>query len=133
MGITRIFGYLYGEGLLQVQRRSPTDVLILLPGESSRGDCDALARTLRSRGIAAEVFHRKAGWGKQMKRAQQLGIPYVWFPGSEGKAHSVKNLRTGEQVDANPDVWVPDPAEAALPITLEGEARRWPLSRTTQA
>lgn len=126
LGITRILGYLFSTGLLEVERRSPTDVLILLPGESSRSACDALAQTLRKRGISAEVFHRKTGWGKQMKRAQQLGIPYVWFPAKEGGAHTVKHLASGEQTEADPASWQPDPAEQALPIRFEGTEMRWP-------
>ena len=60
----------------------------------------------------AEFFRRQA--------ADQRGIPFVWFPGTgraDGAApatDSVKDIRSGEQVQADPATWVPsDPADLA--------------------
>ena len=91
-----------------------------------RTDSESVAALLRSRGIGAEVFHRKAQWGKQMRRAHQLGIRYAWFPGTDGKPHEVKDLESGEQTEADPQSWVPDGRPDSLPIELLGQARFWP-------
>ena len=40
-------------------------------------------------------------FGKQIRYAERRGIPYVWFPGADG-GHEVKDIRSGEQVAADP-------------------------------
>jgi len=46
-----------------------------------------------------------AKFGKQIRHADRRGIPWVWFPGDS----TVKDLRTGEQVAADPATWTPPP------------------------
>ena len=128
IGITRLLGYLFGTGQLRAARRSPCQVMVLLPDEARRPACDAVAERLRARGVATEVYHRKAGWGKQMKRATQLGIRYAWFPSDGDEGHRVKDLETGEQVAADLDTWEPAPGSDALPLDLEGTRIHWPPS-----
>jgi histidyl-tRNA synthetase len=67
---------------------------------------------LRRRGIATEVAPSAVKLGKQIRHAERRGIPYVWFPPSEAgavtaAAHSVKDIRSGDQVDADPQSWTP--------------------------
>ena len=62
----------------------------------------ALAAALRRRGISAEVAHKADKYGKQIRFADRRGIPFVWFPPDQ-----VKDIRTGEQSDADPDSWMP--------------------------
>jgi len=38
----------------------------------------------------------------------------VWFPGDEGAADTVKDIRSGEQVEADPATWM-IPAADAVP------------------
>ena len=45
--------------------------------------------------------------------AERRGIPYVWFTDESG-AHQVKDIRSGEQVAADPATWMP-PAEDLSP------------------
>ena len=56
-------------------------------------------------------------YGRQIRYAERRGIPYVWFPQDDG-SHQVRDIRTGEQVDADPQVWVP-PAEDLRPTVTE--------------
>ena len=46
-------------------------------------------------------------FGRQIRYADRRGIPYVWFPG-DGADGEVRDIRSGVQVAANPDVWSPD-------------------------
>ena len=46
-----------------------------------------------------------ARYGRQIRYAERRGIPYVWFLGTEGTPHQVKDIRTGMQVDADADTW----------------------------
>jgi histidyl-tRNA synthetase len=67
--------------------------------------CDTIAQTLRARGIPTEVAASPQKFGKQIRYAERRGIPYVWFPGAEG--HEVKDIRSGDQVGADPATWTP--------------------------
>jgi histidyl-tRNA synthetase len=49
-------------------------------------------------------------FGKQIRYAERRGIPFVWFPGAAG-AHEVKDIRSGEQVGADPATWTPPEAD----------------------
>ena len=114
LGVTRAVGPLLTRGLLTASRSTPTCVLVALPGEDSRPDLETLATVLRSRGIATEVSPTAAKYGKQIRYAERRGIPYVWFPQDDG-SHQVRDIRSGEQVDADAAAWVP-PAEDLRPI-----------------
>ena len=60
---------------------------------------------LRKRGISADVSPNSAKFGKQIRYADRRGIPYVWFATEEGE--QVKDIRSGEQVSADPLAWEP--------------------------
>jgi histidyl-tRNA synthetase len=111
IGITRILGLLFGAGALTASRSVPTCVLVALPAEERRSGCDRIATALRRRGIATEVAPSAAKYGKQIRFAERRGIPYVWFPGAEGEADTVKDIRSGEQVEADPAAWSPPEAD----------------------
>ena len=110
VGVSRILGLLFGASALSVSRSVPTCVLVAVTSEEQRGTSDAVAATLRRRGIAAEVAPSAAKFGKQIRFAERRGIPYVWFPGSG----EVKDIRSGDQVGADPAVWTP-PVEDLRP------------------
>jgi len=59
---------------------------------------------LRTRGIPVEVAPAPQKYGRQIRYAERRGIPFVWFPGGR---HEVKDIRSGEQVPADPDSWQP--------------------------
>ena len=56
------------------------------------------------------MYKRQAKFGKQIRFAERRGIPYVWFVQAEG-THQVKDIRSGEQVDADPVTWTPPAAD----------------------
>src|SRR3954469_22121846 len=90
IGVSRILGRLFGQGLLPFWRKSPTVVLVARVDGPAR---DVL-RDLRSRGIPSEAYHEDAKLGKQMKYANDKGIPYVWLPFEDG--HVVRDMATGD-------------------------------------
>jgi histidyl-tRNA synthetase len=111
IGVTRLLGLLFGAGALSASRSVPTAVLVALADEESRPESDRIAAALRSRGIPTEVAPAPAKYGKQIRFAERRGIPYVWF-GAE-----VKDIRSGEQVPADPATWTP-PEEDRWPRVL---------------
>jgi histidyl-tRNA synthetase len=121
IGVTRLLGLLFGAGALGASRSVPTCVLVALPDEESRPACDRIAARLRARGIATEVAPAPAKFGKQIRFAERRGIPYVWFPGvSLGEVTTpdqVKDIRSGDQRDADPTTWQPPSEDLAPHIT----------------
>jgi histidyl-tRNA synthetase len=112
-GVTRTIAPLLSRGLLSASRSTPTCVLVALPGEDDRASAADVAAALRGRGVPAEVSPAAAKYGKQIRFAERRGIPFVWFPQDDG-SHQVRDIRTGEQQDADPAAWVP-PAEDLRP------------------
>lgn len=102
VGVTRILAPLIARGALAASRPVPTCVLVAVDSEETRGAALATAARLRARGIPTEVAPRADRFGKQIRYADRRGIPYVWF--GDG---SVKDIRSGDQVPADPDSWVP--------------------------
>jgi len=90
--------------------------------EADRSASNLIANQLRSRGIAADVAPTAAKLGKQIKYADKLGIPYVWFPADaseEGAQDEVKNIITGDQRPADAQSWEPDTVYAQQTVTVE--------------
>lgn len=112
-GVTRTIAPLLSRGLLTASRSTPTCVLVALPAETDRASASGLAAALRGRGVAAEVSPAAQKYGKQIRYAERRGIPFVWFPQEDG-SHQVRDIRTGEQQDADPAAWVP-PAQDLRP------------------
>ena len=122
-GVSRTLAPLFARGLLKASRSVPTCVLIAVSEESARAHSDLIGRTLRSRGIPTEVSPSAAKFGKQIKYADRRGIPFVWFTGEDGR-HEVKDIRSGEQVAADPSSWTPPsidlhPTIEATPLEKE--------------
>ena len=105
-GLSRTLVPLVARGQLSASRSVPSVALIALADEDARTGADALANRLRARGIACEVAATAAKFGKQIRYAERRGIPYVWFTNPEG-ATEVKDIRSGDQVAADPDRWEP--------------------------
>ena len=106
-GVTRALAPLFTRGLISASRPSPSCVLVAVVAETSRAASDAVARSLRSRGIPCEVAPAADKFGKQIRYAERRGIPYVWFPGVAGAGDEVKDIRSGDQVPADPATWTP--------------------------
>jgi histidyl-tRNA synthetase len=114
IGVSRMLGLLFGHDALGVSRSVPTAVVVALPHEEQRAECDRIATALRRRGIPTEVAPTAAKFGKQIRFAERRGIPYVWFP---GEPDTVKDIRSGEQVEADADTWTPPAADLHPAIT----------------
>jgi histidyl-tRNA synthetase len=108
-GVSRTLVPLVADGVLRGSRPVSSAVLVALADEDSRTSAQDLADRLRRRGIATEVAAAPQKFGRQIRYAERRGIPYVWFPQEDG-THQVKDIRSGDQVDADPDAWTP-PAE----------------------
>jgi histidyl-tRNA synthetase len=77
-----------------------------------------VAAALRSRGVPTEVSPGAQKYGKQIRYAERRGIPFVWFPASDqGASDQVKDIRSGDQVDADAGSWTP-PEEDLRPTIL---------------
>ncbi|HMT32695.1 MAG: histidine--tRNA ligase [Actinomycetales bacterium] len=107
IGLSRLLGLLVGKGLVTASRSTPAAVLVAVTSEDDRPQSMAVAATLRTRGIPCDVAPSAAKFGKQIRYAERRGIPYVWFPSTEGSGDgdSVKDIRSGEQHPASPETW----------------------------
>ena len=122
-GVTRLAGAAAQPGRARRRAaRCPSAVLVALADEESprrqrrgrRPRCAPAASPARSP-PAPQKF------GKQIRYAERRGIPYVWFPAADG-GHEVKDIRTGEQVAADPATWTP-PAEDLRPQVVTTQQR----------
>ena len=104
-GVSRTLIPLLADGVLAGSRPVPSAVLVALTSEDTRGAADAVAQRLRANGVPTEVAPAPQKFGKQIRFAERRGIPYVWFSGPDG--HQVKDIRSGEQHDADPGTWTP--------------------------
>jgi len=106
IGITRIFGKLLKEGLLDIDSQTPTEVLFIQTPESDLFELEQAAEQLRSRGICTEVYPDQTKIGKQIKYAERKGINYLIFV-SESGGFEMKDVKTGKQIVIDFDSWLP--------------------------
>jgi histidyl-tRNA synthetase len=106
LGVSRVLVPLISRTGLAADRKVPSAVLVAVTDEDSRPASEAVATALRARGIPCEVAPSAAKFGKQIRYAERRGIPYVWFPPAEGPGQ-VKDIRTGDQHEADPAAWTP--------------------------
>lgn len=109
-GVSRTLVPLIADGVLAGSRPVPSAVLVALNTEDDRAASTAVASALRAREIACEVAPAPAKFGKQIRFAERRGIPFVWFVQADG-SHQVKDIRSGEQVEADPGTWTPPAAD----------------------
>ncbi len=106
IGVSRLVALLLSKGILQAGSASPAQVLVAVADEGARDQSVSVARELRRRGVSAEVSPNAQKFGKQIRFADRRGIRNVWFIAEDG-SHSVKDIVSGEQVDADPKTWLP--------------------------
>ncbi|GMA31370.1 histidine--tRNA ligase [Litorihabitans aurantiacus] len=111
IGLSRVLSRLFSAGLVTASRSVPTAVLVAVADEESRSRSNQVAAQLRARGVPCDVAPAAAKFGKQIRYADRRGIPYVWFPGAPGEADAVKDIRSGDQVEADATVWAPPAAD----------------------
>ena len=115
-GVSRALVPLFTKGVLVADRSVPSAVLVAVADEETRGESDQIATSLRRNAVPCEVAASAAKFGKQIRYAERRGIPYVWFVQADG-THQVKDIRSGEQVDADPATWTP-PSEDLRPQVI---------------
>lgn len=107
IGVSRLVSRMISAPMVRATRKSPAAVVVAVTDEDDRVRSEAIAGILRDRGIATEVAPTAAKFGKQIKFADKRGIPFVWFPGGQGEPDTVKDIRSGEQVEAVAQTWAP--------------------------
>ena len=117
LGVSRLMGVLVGRGVVTASRSVPTCVLVAVTDEATRSESEAVAQALRCRGINTEVAPKADKFGKQIRYADRRGIPFVWFTGTED-GHAVKDIRSGDQVAADPGTWRPPQEDLAPAVRL---------------
>ncbi|MBG6096155.1 histidine--tRNA ligase [Nocardioides luteus] len=105
LGVSRVLVPLVQKGVLDGDRKVPSTVLVAVADEESRASADEAAQALRAHNVACEVSPNAAKFGKQIRFAERRGIPYVLFATEGG--YEIKDIRTGDQVPADPATWTP--------------------------
>jgi histidyl-tRNA synthetase len=108
IGFSRLFAKLLQDKAITANKRSPADVLIVLPSDERREMTLGTAQVLRKRGFKVETYHAPQKIGKQMSYAEKKGIPFVWFPPfDDAGKHEVKDMTTGAQTEVDAATWTP--------------------------
>jgi len=102
IGFTRLFDVLRHNGYIKNTRKTPTDILVILPSDNARTLATDTAHTLRENGWNVEVYHAPQKIGKQINYAEKKGIPHIYFP----DLGEFKNLSNGEQTKIDAKAWI---------------------------
>jgi histidyl-tRNA synthetase len=100
-GVDRIYDVLEALKLFPHTVHSATQVLFFNLGEAESNKSFELMQTLRSKGIACQLYHEQAKFDKQFKYAEKKNIPFVVMIGSrelENNVCNIKKLATAQQV-----------------------------------
>jgi histidyl-tRNA synthetase len=101
VGLTRLFNLLVTGGHVNVDRKSPTEVLVTMQDRKRfMKEYLELARLLRSRGIPTEVYLEPKRLRDQFGYASDIGIPLTVIAGETEIAAgtvTVKDMRAGTQ------------------------------------
>ena len=120
IGVTRLLSRLFSQELVETSRKVPTVVYVALTTDEDWSAAQDIAQALRARGINTEVATKAEKFGKQIRHADRRGIPYVWFTSSDDGGnivHEVKDIRSGDQVPADPQTWMPPVGDLAPQVT----------------
>ncbi len=99
-GVDRIYDVMEELQLFPAEVQTGTKVLFFNLGDAESRAAFQLMQGLRSKGIAAELFHENSKFDKQFKYADKKQIPYAVIIGSKELAENklvLKNLVSGDQ------------------------------------
>ncbi len=105
IGFSRLFARMVDKKKIDITRKSPAHILLVMTAEERRGEIAKTAQALRARGFNVEMYHAAKKIPDQLKYASRKGIPFVWFAEEDG-THQVKNMSSGEQTKTDPQSWV---------------------------
>ncbi|MCI9039808.1 MAG: histidine--tRNA ligase [Clostridia bacterium] len=103
IGLTRLFYKLNELELIQAEKHSMADILIVPMTENMERPIE-LARELRKLAVNVEVYLNDKKLKAKMKYADKLRIPYVLVIGDDEISSNqvkVKNMESGEEVQVN--------------------------------
>jgi len=126
IGVSRIVGRLFARDLVPTPRKTPTEVLVLVPEERLRWRAQEVTHALRERGIPTEMWHEPSTLNKQLRYADNKGIPYAWLPGrGDDEGDLVRDMVSGDQGAGDPSAWLPatDRATARSRARVRAEER----------
>jgi histidyl-tRNA synthetase len=101
-GVDRIYDVMEELQVFPTAVQTGTKVLFFNMGEAECSTAFQCVQQLRSKGIAAELFHENSKLDKQFKYAEKKQIPFVVIIGTsemEKQTCLVKELATGQQTD----------------------------------
>jgi histidyl-tRNA synthetase len=103
LGLERILVVMDERGMFppEIADSTPADVMITIFNENTIAESLKLANELRSNGVRVTVYPEPDKFGKQMKYADAIKVPYVAILGENEIAAGVvklKDMRTGEEL-----------------------------------
>lgn len=99
-GVDRIYDVMEELKLFPAGVHSGTNVLFFNLGDAESKKAFELLQELRSKGVAAELYHENSKFDKQFKYAEKKQIPFIVIIGTkelENNSCTVKELATGVQ------------------------------------
>lgn len=105
-GVDRIYDVMEELQLFPASVHTGTKVLFFNLGVAESKKAFELMQTLRSKGVAAELYHENSKFDKQFKYAEKKQIPFIVIIGTkelENNSCNIKELATGVQETASFD------------------------------
>ena len=99
-GADRIYDVMEEQGLFPAQTVKGVQVLFIALDEDAHVFAFDAVRKIREAGISADCYPSPAKMKKQMKYANDTGVPYVVVVGGDEVSSGIlglKNMQTGEQ------------------------------------
>jgi histidyl-tRNA synthetase len=99
-GAERIFDVMETQDLFPADLRSAPEVLFIALDENSLRYAFQVAKSIRDAGVYTDIYPEIAKMQKQMRYANQLGVPYVAIIGEQevaGKSVMLKDMQSGDQ------------------------------------
>jgi histidyl-tRNA synthetase len=101
IGLSRLFGQLIENGIVDAERETPAQVLVTVPDRSRLADSLSIASLLRDAGLNVELFVQDSKHDKQIKTGLKKKIPFAVIPWPDKidqlDSVEVRNLITGDR------------------------------------
>lgn len=105
-GADRIYDVMQSLDLFDDRQEHPTQLMFTNYGDKEAMYCLKILKQIRAEGINAELYPDQAKLKKQLKYANDKGIPFVANVGSremDNNHVNIKNMETGQQVILSPE------------------------------